>query len=110
LVAVDSPISRQTLDDIAAAVCQNYGLDKADLINTSQSRRFAEAWPAVGWLAKTFENAALTEVGASFNRGVGMMSFALRRLVQRSAGELVLKVGMEKLQVELKEKLGNLEA
>jgi hypothetical protein len=39
-----------------------------------------------------------------------MMSFALRRLVQRSAGELVLKVGMEKLQVELKEKLGNLEA
>jgi len=110
LVSADSPILRPTLDDIVATVCQDYGFDKADLISTSQNRRFAEARAVVGWLAKTFESATLTEVGVSFNRDVGTMSSALRRLVQRSAGDRVLKAGMEKLQGELKEKLSNLEA
>jgi hypothetical protein len=47
--------------------------------------------------------------GAGF-QDVGTMSSSLRRLVRRSAGDPVLKAGMEKLQGDVKEKLGNLEA
>jgi hypothetical protein len=80
------------LDDIVATFCQKYGLDKADLINTSQSRLLAER-AVVGLLAKTLESATLAEIGASFNRDAGTMSFALRRLVQRVAGDPVLRGG-----------------
>jgi hypothetical protein len=57
----------------------------------------------VGWLAKTFESATLPEVGASFNQDVGTMSSALRRMGQRVAGDPVLRAGIAKLQMELKE-------
>jgi len=109
-VVVDAPGSRPTLDDIVAVVCQNYGLEKADLIHPSQTRQLAEARAMVAWLAKAFENATLTEVGLCFHRDVGTMSSGLRRLVQRAARASELKEGMEKLQGELRKKLDNLEA
>jgi putative transposase len=102
-IAVDSPVSRPTLDVIVALVCQKYGVEKADLINPSQGRQLAEARAMVAWLAKTFESATLTEVGRCFHRDVGTMSSALRRLVQRAAGVSELKERMEELQVKLRE-------
>lgn len=102
-IAVDVPVLRPALDDIVALVCQTYGVEKADLINPSQKRQFAEARAMVAWLAKTFGSATLTEVGHCFHRDVGTMSSALRRLVQRAADVSELKERMEELQVKLRE-------
>jgi REP element-mobilizing transposase RayT len=108
--AVDPPKSKHTLNEIVALVCRHYGIEKAALINPSQRRQLAEARAMVAWLAKSFESATLTQVGLCFNRDGGTMSSALRRLVQRTARDPELMEEMEKMQVELRGKVDNLEA
>jgi putative transposase len=108
--AGESPKSKPSLKEIVALVCQHYAIEKAALVNPSQRRQLAEARAMVAWLAKRFESATLTQVGCCFNRDVGTMSSALRRLVQRAERVSELKREMEKLQMELRGKLGNLEA
>jgi putative transposase len=108
--AGDLPKSKPTLDEIIILVCQNYGVEKADLVNPSQRRHLAEARAMVAWLAKSFESATLTEVGRCLNRDVGTMSSALRRLVQRAEEVSELKEEMEKFQGKMRIKLENLEA
>ncbi len=99
---VDTPTSRPTLNDIIVVVCQNYGLIKAELNTPSQKRILAEARAMIAWLAKIFVSATLTEVGRCFNRDVGTMSSAVRRLTQRAEGFSELKERMEILQMDLK--------
>jgi putative transposase len=79
----DTGGGRTTLAAVIGVVCREYDLDEDKLSSPGRQRRVSEARAAVGLLAFELGCATLTEVGRRFNRDVGSMSSAVRRLTER---------------------------
>ncbi len=79
-------------------MCAAYGLEEDELKASRQGRIASEARTIVGWLAMEFGCASLTEVGRRFNRDVGTMSSAVRRLIDRARDFEALREQMERLK------------
>ncbi len=71
------------LDTIVTAVCAEYKVPAPLLRDRGRRRQVSEARAAIAWLAFELGSASLTEVGQRFNRDVGTMSSAVRRLTER---------------------------
>ena len=87
-----------TVDRIVRSVCAAYGLEEDELKASRQGRIASEARAIVGWLAMEFGCASLTEVGRRFDRDVGTMSSAVRRLIDRARDFEALREQMERLK------------
>jgi len=74
---------RLTIREIADKVCRSYGLSSDRLKDPSQQRIAAEARAVVGWLVRELGCGTLSDVGRLFNRDVGSISSAVRRLADR---------------------------
>jgi len=70
-------------DEVVTAVCREYDVTTSLLRDPGRRRQVSEARAAVAWLAFQLGSASLTEVGRRFNRDVGTMSSAVRRLTER---------------------------
>lgn len=73
-----------SLDMIVTSICEAYKLDETTLRTRGQQRLVSEARATISWLAVELRTATLTEVGRRFDRDVGTMSSAVRRLVNRA--------------------------
>jgi chromosomal replication initiation ATPase DnaA len=89
-------------------VCRNYDVGETELAGTGQQRHLTEVRAMIAWLARDTNAATLTEAGKRFDRDVGAMSFALRRLEQRAEGTPVIRERMNRLKAELEEELATL--
>lgn len=101
---------RPKLEDIVSLVCKENGIVQDHLSTAGQQRMFSESRAMIAWLARSTGGATLTEVGQTFNRDVGTVSSALRRLEQRALQDDVLKIRMENLKRVLMKEVENLEA
>ena len=77
------------------------GMKEAELKGPGQRRDKSEVRAVVGWLAMEYGSATLSEVGKRFNRDVGTMSSAVRRLVDRAMDEQLLRERMEGLKSDI---------
>ncbi len=89
------------LDRIVRSVCRAYGMKEAELKGPGQRRDKSEVRAVLGWLAMEYGSATLSEVGKRFNRDVGTMSSAVRRLVDRAVDEKLLRERMEGLKSDI---------
>ena len=100
---------RLTIQEIAAKVCCEYGIDEATLKAPSQQRVASEARAVIGWLARENGCATFSDVGKFVCRDVGSISSAVRRLTDRLLDEPVLAKRLQTLQTGVAQ-LGNFEA
>ena len=91
-----------TLDRIVRSVCAAYGLEEDELKASRQGRRASEARALVGWLAMEFGCSSLSEVGRCFDRDVGTMSSAVRRLIDRARDFEALREQMERFKSSIR--------
>lgn len=105
----DIPI-RLTVEEIIDRVGSSYNIEVATLQSKSQQRTTSEARAVVGWLAREFDCATLSEVGRHFSRDVGSISSAVRRLAARMGGEPDLTARVQSLKKHLLNKVNILEA
>ena len=99
-----------TVQDIVDKVCLNYGIRADMLPDPSQQRTASEARAVAGWLARELGCCTLSDVGRLFNRDVGSISSAVRRLSERMQKDPELAERVAVLKAELEPKLNNLEA
>lgn len=93
--------SRLTVQEIAARVCREYGIDETLLKAPSQRRIASEARAVVAWLARELGCATLSEVGTRVCRDVGSISSAVRRLTDRCLDDPQLAKRLQTLHAEL---------
>jgi len=86
-----------TLDQIVAAVCQDYGMEEAELVAGGQGRRATEVRSAIAWLASELQCATLVEVGRRVRREGSSLSSAVRRLHDRAAEDETLAKRLDRL-------------
>lgn len=109
LNAAEERAAKVTLATIVTHVCSIVNIEVSLLSTQTQARRIAAARAVIGWLARETGAASLTEVARGFNRDVGSMSSAVRRLEDCAAADVELR---ENIQSSLKylHGLGKLEA
>jgi len=86
------------LDDVVRVVCREYDVTTSLLPDPGRKRRVSEARAAIAWLAFQLGSASLTEVGERFNRDVGTMSSAVRRLTERMRDSKTLADRLSRLR------------
>ena len=93
---------RLTVREVLESVCREYEIDETAIKSPSQNRKASEARAVLGWLAREFDCATLSEVGTLINRDVGSMSSGVRRLTERmqESSELAARVQLLKAAFE----------
>jgi hypothetical protein len=94
---------RLTAREIIDRVCLLYEVTETELECQSQCRNISEARAVVGWLAREFGCATLSEVGKLVNRDVGSISSAVRRLTNRMREVPELAVRVQTLKESIKQ-------
>jgi len=87
-----------TVDQMMAAVCQEYGVGAEELMAGGQGRRATEVRAAIAWLATELQCATLAEVGRRVRREGSSLSSAVRRLQQRAARDAALATRLDRLR------------
>ena len=98
LSAVGDIPHRITVQELADKVGSTYDFAAATLKSRSQQRSASEARAVVGWLARELDCATLSDVGRLFNRDVGSISSAVRRLSERMQKEPELAARLRSLK------------
>lgn len=109
LGAVDECVTRVPLATIITHICSKMAIDFSLLSAPTQARRVTEARAIIGWLAREMGAATLSEIARRFNRDVGTISSAVRRLEDRAGATPVLAEHLRSFLKSLSE-LANLEA
>jgi len=86
------------LDEIIACVCQQYQVEKNDLVAKGRTRRMAEARAVTGWLAIELTSATLSDVAMTYGRDIATLSGALRKVRERAQKESEFSVYLDNLR------------
>ena len=78
--------THQTLDDLALAVAQQYGVTIAELKSLSRQRKFSRSRAEIALAAIEGGVATNAEVARYFNRSQSVLSLAVSRLRKRARG------------------------
>lgn len=71
------------LDAIVTHICKKSGITEKELSAPSRQRNFAVLRGIIGWLARHFESASLSDVAKRFNRDPATISRAVRNIEER---------------------------
>lgn len=86
------------LDEIAAAVCVEYGINEEELAAPTQRRDLSEARALFGWLVNDLGAGTLTQVAARCHRDLSSLSSGVQRLLARAEGDLTVVTRMKRLR------------
>ena len=89
---------KRTIDEIIDKVCDNYNLEKKDVIGPGKKRSLSEARTMVAWIVRENKHLSLTDLSKIVKRTVSGLSSAVGRLEKTARNNSKLAGKMEKLK------------
>jgi chromosomal replication initiation ATPase DnaA len=93
--------TRLAPQQILGHVCRSYELDLSVLREGLQQRNASESRAVAGWLARESGKVTFAEIAGLVNRDIGMISSAVRRLIERLQQDPDLACRLLSLKAEI---------